>query len=159
MRMRKDTGFTLLELMVVIAIMATIAAIGTPLFLQYRSNAKLKGAAGNLRSDLELAKLSAIRENASVAATLTLTGYTIFVDNGAGANANNWIFDADEHRLRNIQLPPGITLTTDEANDRVRFDSRGVSSANIIITFADTSGRQMLVTVSLVGRIRIPPPP
>ena len=156
MRMRKDTGFTLLELMVVIAIMATIAAIGTPNFLQWRSNSNLKGAAGNLRSDLELGKLRAIRDNANVAAIFTLTGYTIFVDNGAGANTNNWTFDADENRLRNIQLPPGITLTTDQANDRVRFNSRGRSSANISITFVSTSGTQMFVWVNPVGRIRIP---
>lgn len=156
MRIRKDTGFTLLELMVVIAIMATIAAIGTPSFLQWRSNSNLKGAAGNLRSDLELGKLRAIRENANIAAIFTANGYTIFVDNGAGANTNNWTFDADENRLRNIQLPPGITLTTDQANDRVRFDSRGRSSANITITFVNMSGRQMFVRVNFVGRIRIP---
>ena len=152
--MRKNTGFTLIELMVVIAIMAITAAIGTPPFLQWRENAKLKGAVSNLRSGLEQAKLRALRENAFVAAILSDSGYTIFVDNGAGANANNWTHNEDEQLLRNIRLPAGITLSTTRKNNRFRFNSRG-RCIGITITTASINGRQMDVVVSPVGRIRI----
>jgi len=151
--MRKNTGFTLLELMVVISIISIIAAIGTPNFLQWRSNAKLKGAIGNIRSDLERSKLRAIRENAFVAAIFSTNGYTIFVDNGTGTSGD-WNQDENEKLLGNIQLPAGITLSTTRTNNRLRFNSRG-RCVGITITSANISGRQMDVIVSPVGRIRI----
>ena len=154
--MRKNTGFTLLELMVVIAITAILSVIVVPNMIGWRNNAKLKGNVLNLRGYLEMAKLKAIKENAKVAVVFDVVGngYAVFVDNGTGANANNWIHDENEQLLRNIQLPAGITLSTTRSNNRLRFNSRG-RCIGITITSANTNGKKMDVIVSFVGRIRI----
>ncbi len=154
--MRKNTGFTLLELMVVMAITAILSVIVVPNMIVWRNNAKFNGGVLNLRGDLEMAKLRAIKENAKVAVIFDVVdnGYTIFVDNGAGANANNWTHDENEQLLRNIQLPAGIKLSTTRSKNRLRFNSRGRCTGITIIS-ANTNGKKMDVIVSSVGRIRI----
>ena len=78
--MAKGKGFTLIELIVVICVIAIITSISMPPLLRWRTDANLRGAASNLAGDLEMAKVRAIRENAYVAVLLGSDGYTIFVD-------------------------------------------------------------------------------
>ncbi len=155
-KISKDTGFTLIELMVVIAISAILSVIAVPNMIGWRNNATLKGNVLNLTGYMEMAKLKAIKENAKVAVVFDVVdnGYSVFVDNGAGSNANNWIHDEDEQLLGNIKSPAGITLSTTRKNNKLRFNSRG-RCAGITITSANINGKQMDVIVSIVGRIRI----
>lgn len=59
--MRKNSGFTLIELIVVIAIVGTLAAITIPNFIAYLPNARLKSASRDLYSHLQLARVGAIK--------------------------------------------------------------------------------------------------
>ena len=78
-------GFSLVELMVVLALVAILAGLATPSLIAWQQSRRLNGAVTNLTADLEMAKMRAIRENSFVAMTFTVDGYTIFVDNGAGS--------------------------------------------------------------------------
>jgi len=82
--MNNRLGFTLMELMVVIAILALVSAIGVPSLIGWRDDAKLRDAVSLLRGDLEMAKIRAVRENDFVAVLFNANGYTVFVDDGAG---------------------------------------------------------------------------
>lgn len=62
----KAKGFTLIELMVVIAIIAILAAIAAPSFTSQIRNARLKTATEEFNSDLIFARNEAIRRNAAV---------------------------------------------------------------------------------------------
>ena len=57
--MGKIGGFTLLEAMIVIFIIAIVATVAAPNFIAWRSKARLRSAADNLKGDLELAKTKA----------------------------------------------------------------------------------------------------
>ncbi len=59
-------GFSLVELMVVIGIIAIMAAAGTPSFLNWLPNYRLRSAARDIYSTLQNARLLAVRENTSV---------------------------------------------------------------------------------------------
>ena len=61
--MQKRSGFTLIELTVVIALLAILTAVGVPNFLSWLPKYRLKSAARDLYSNLHLAKMSAIRAN------------------------------------------------------------------------------------------------
>ncbi len=61
--MQKRSGFTLIELTVVIALLAILTAVCVPNFLSWLPKYRLKRAARDLYSNLHLAKMSAIRAN------------------------------------------------------------------------------------------------
>ena len=88
--MKKQNGFTIYELLTVIGIIAILSIITIPNMISWRSEAKLRGVSNNLRADLQMAKLRALREKAIVAVVFTANDYYIFIDTGAAANAGNW---------------------------------------------------------------------
>jgi Tfp pilus assembly protein FimT len=152
-----------MELMVVIAILATLAAIAMPSLFSQNSQARLRGGANNLMGDLQMAKSRALRENAIVVIEFTANGYTIFLDNGV--NAGDWNRDADEVLVRSIRLPAGTNIvlptTFDPPNNRTRFNGRGLpdsatlSGAGVTgaVTIQNSSGDQSQIVINRLGRI------
>ncbi len=61
--MQKRSGFTLIQLTIVIALLAILTAVGVPNFLSWLPKYRLKRAARDLYSNLHLAKMSAIKAN------------------------------------------------------------------------------------------------
>ena len=159
--MRNRFGFTLFELLVVIAIIAVLSALGTPAFLQWRSDAKLKDAISSLRGDLEMAKLRAVRENEFVAVLFNTNNYLVFIDDGAGAGgvAENWIRDGDEKIIRNRQMPAGVRIdlgSTTFADDRTRFNGRGHIGNQGAVLIVNTAGNQRTIDMNnRFGRITV----
>ena len=145
--MRRDPtscGFSVVELMVAIAVVAILAGLATPALVTWKQNHQLNGAAANLAADLEQAKMRAIRENSFVAVVFTAGGYTIFVDNGAGGgDPGDWVRSGDESLVQQRNLPPGVQLRMDDltlANGRVRFNGRGFPMD--VARHRDHSGRR-----------------
>ncbi|OGP56725.1 MAG: hypothetical protein A2V65_07870 [Deltaproteobacteria bacterium RBG_13_49_15] len=157
--MKKETGFTAVELVVVIAVIGILAAVSIPGFISWRSNAKLRGTTNNLKADLEMAKLKAIRENDFVAILFAAggNGYTVFIDNGAGGGiAGDWTPNGTEQILKNIQLPAGVTITipTTFAGNQTRFNGRGIpGNLGSVSIVGQTGNRQ--ITINSLGRIRV----
>ncbi len=153
--MRKYSGFSLLEVMVVMAIIFIIASIAMPPFLRWRTDAQLRGAASNLRGDLEMAQLRAVRENSFVAVLLNANDYIIFTDNGA--SAGDWVKDEDETQIRNGQLPEGvyIVMPTALADDRTRFNGRGTAENSGTIIVQNIRGKQKRISINRLGLINL----
>ncbi len=61
--MQKRSGFTLIELTIVIVFLTILAAVSVPNFLSWLPKYRLKSAARDLCSNLHLAKMSAIKAN------------------------------------------------------------------------------------------------
>ncbi len=83
--MRNDSGFTFIELMIVIAICGILVAITTPNYLKWRSNNFVNNAARELIVSLQEIKMSAIKDNTTTAITFpTLDGVTVQNDQISG---------------------------------------------------------------------------
>ena len=146
--MKKSGGFSLFELLIVLAVIAVVSAIVTPGILSWRSKASLRGAAGNLRGDLELCKAKAVRERSPVTVTFQATHYQVtFTDK-----------DGNLRTLRNRKLSGGVRFDLDNTNfrdgDKTVFSARGLPGAGSA-GLVNNSGQHKKIIVSPLGRIRI----
>ncbi len=153
---RKNSGFTLVEALIVIALIAVVSALAAPSIIKWRRAARLRGAVENLKGDLELAKLKAIQESGTVSVIFSADRYQVFVDNN-----KDWSPDTTESMLRQRSLPPGVSIDLDQTSfgsmdDQTRFYARG-TSVNGSVYLVNKDGNQKKITVSELGRIIINP--
>jgi len=150
-------GFTLIEAMVVIFLMACISTLAVPNLMNWVNKAKLNGAVNNLKGSLELAKLKAIQENGPVAVNFTANSYAIFRDTGATIG----VHDTGEEFFGKKSLPRGVRIdlaaTTFAGNGaggkKTRFKGRGTStSGTVYLVNSDRMVKKIIV--SSTGRIR-----
>lgn len=150
---RRVEGFTLIELVIVISILSLISVIAVPNLLDWRNSAKLRGAAGNLKGDLELAKLKAIQVNDTVFVHFTENGYRVYKDDGPTPG----VYDAGDDLYGDRTLPAGVKIDLDQTNfagESARFKGRGTALAGSAVLI-NSKGTEKTVTVSSLGRITI----
>ena len=150
---RRMEGFTLIELVMVISILFLISAIAAPSILRWRSGAQLRGAASNLKSDMELAKLKAIQVNDTVVVHFTENGYQVFKDDGPPSG----LYDAGEDLYGDRTLPAGVKIDLGKTNfddGSARFKGRGTAYPGSAV-LVNSKGTEKTLTVSGLGRISI----
>lgn len=154
-------GFSVLELVVALAIVAILAGVALPSFIGWQQSNRLRGAATNLMADLDAAKMRAVRENSFVAVLFSTDRYTIFVDDGAGGGvAGDWTRNGTEALVQQRNLPSGVTIPLADltlVNNRVRFSGRGLPmdvAAAETIPLENAVDRRN-VSLTRLGNVRI----
>jgi type IV fimbrial biogenesis protein FimT len=128
MTMRKNSGFTLFELLAVIGIVAVLSAIAIPNFFSWLPKYRLGSAARNLLSAMQYARLVAVKENVDILVNFDPQNdnYMLFPDYNSDE-----VQDGDEPTLRGVKMPGGVSLTeTNFTGDRFKFNSRGLASGS-----------------------------
>ena len=142
---RRESGFTLLEVMIVVAIIGIASAIAIPNFIEWKAQYDLREAVSGLSSNLNLARVVAMNRNRQATVTIQVgAGGLIDVSGNAGGTS---IFGP--HTLhRNVTGLPGGTTN-------VLFSSMGLSAAtaNQVIQIANAKGLVYSVLVMPSGKV------
>jgi len=147
----KQSGFTLIELMVIIAIMAVSAGIAIPNFLSYMPKHRLNGAARQVMGDLMAARMKAVKLNHRAKVFFYSDHQYKICDD---ADNNGTVADGEgDVLLRDIQTEySDVTFDSSNPPDPV-FSSRGTATTTTI-TLQNSSGLKV-ITISIAGRVKI----
>lgn len=139
---REESGLTLLELMVTLAVVGIMAAIAAPSLAKVIPHVKLNSAASQLTNDLNIARYRGISGNFKTRVVFD-TGnstYTRWLDKN-----RNGAFDAGEQDIVNRDMPSGVTFVVASTAPYVQFDPTGTAEDGT------ASVTDILVTLSGAG--------
>ncbi len=155
--MKHERAFTLIELMITLAIAALLLSLATPAMRDLVQNNRLTAATNNFRSTLNLVRSEAVKRGrnaflcvssdqaACTGETDWRLGWIAWVDDNA-----NGVLDAGE-TLRIVEaLPASISVTPSQAVSSLRVDATGVvDTPNVRLTLCDDrsgeTGRQLRI--------------
>jgi len=138
---RRRDGFTLIEIIVAMAIISILAAIAIPNWSTLLPTHALSGAARQVQSEFQKTKSRAVSENTVYRLVFSSTSYSIERDTGSGWQSTG----------ENKPLPEGISSSA----ATLSFTRRGGSSGGTIyLCNIKNAGYNVNVT-STTGRISI----
>lgn len=160
--MRNDRGFTLIELMIVIAILGIITAIAVPNCLAYLARVRLKTCYREMTAIINFARTQALTDDNS---------WTVSFDSAAG---RYYLLDGAANISRVIDLGdhPGISFGSNNSapidgnhvnpppdgvtyiGNKVKFNSNGTATAGTVYLKNEQGDTMALGTVSANGRVK-----
>lgn len=145
-------GFTVIELVVTLAVALTLISLAFPSFRTLTQNSRMAAQVNDLIADLNYARSEAIKRRTAVTICTSSDGATCSV-------AGNWkdgrlIRDANLIVLRYRGALDAATDTLTSGLSSYSFDSKGGVSAAMSFTFCDVRGASYgkLLNVNQIGQ-------
>ena len=135
--MKKESGFTLMELGITLFIFLTILAFAAPVILQMMATYNLHSAAREVATDMWNARLLAVNQNTTFRIDFTSGSYQIV------RVSDNSVF-----KTRNL-----ADYNVGTSNGSITFNSRGTSSAGSLVL--SNNLRTRTINVNIQGRAKI----
>ena len=139
-----ESGFTLLELLTTLVVMAVLVSLAAPSMKGVASGARTRGAIDQLTADLALARMYAVRDGRRTTVAITSATRYALVRSPFGA----------QDTIKRVDLArdaAGVRLSP--ATGTLAFDSRGLlQTGSLTQVKAMHSSRADSVTISSVGR-------
>lgn len=161
--MGNNKGFTLIEMVIVVAIMAIIAGFSVPHVYGWISNRRFTSAVDELYVVFQKARIRAIREGRDVVLRFNAADEECeaFIDDGDGGGvAQNRVRDGSERRVDLVALPEGVAIDGVTFGDSwCGFDNRGISiTPNNLdgqLHLENTAGRHLGIELNIAGNVRV----
>lgn len=168
----KQSGVTLLELMVVLAVAAILLLVGIPSFASLAHSSRLSSATNEMISSLHLARSEAIKRGSRVVACTSATGASCAASGGwdqgwvvfHDANNNASVDDGESVILAHSPLPQGYWMKGESKVSRyISYSSSGgtkhvsgafQAGALILCNGSALSDGARKVIISSTGRAR-----
>jgi type IV fimbrial biogenesis protein FimT len=181
----KQTGFTLIELMFTIVVLAVLLGVGVPNFRDFIRNSRLSTAANDLLADVNLARSESVKRRVPVSLCKSTDGATcetsnttafkrwiVFVDDAnslaASANDGNGAVDSGEVVLKDTAISAAISTAAGDGRRIVYlpsgFPNAGTSDRVTRLLLCDSRGSAIStggisaargVSISATGRAAV----
>lgn len=139
----RQAGFTLLELVVGLGLMAVVLGISSPAISTLRTRYILDGASRQVAMEISKARMQAIAQNRTVRFRLIGSRTYVLEESEDGAK-----FQAIGNP---IVLPSGIAMSTG-SNGFPRFNRQGMAPSSTVVFVGNGAG-QKTIQVSALGRV------
>jgi len=157
---RTPQGFTLVELMVAVAILGILVTLAAPSFNSFIDKYRVKRAADTISAFLINAKSEAVKRNTSVRVVITGSGATWCAGITQAATCNCSTGGACQvdgvDRVVQGASFKGVALNGPDTGHVFEFKPlRGTVAGNETVELASADGLKVNVVVGTVGRIRL----
>lgn len=163
--MTQGKGFSLVELLVTISLFAVLASVASPSLQSLLQSSKATSSANQLLTHIQLARIRAVMDNATVVICPTLDGITCTAS--VEAWSNGWLVFKDLDYNQPPHLDADDTVITTHSNNstdvglhttlsHIRFSPTGSAKNGTIVICPDGTARHArAVILSIVGRARV----
>lgn len=151
---RWTAGFSLTELLVVMAIMAIIIGAAVPNFVRVSSRDRVEAAAYDLERTVTLARQKAVAKRRPYRVTMNTYDKSYYVERRDGLT---WTRDPDEIVVVHPSVTMDVNLGANPSNSVLFLEPQGTiaeEDAPGYISFYNTRGDTAVVSVVRTGRIR-----
>ncbi len=149
--MMNKKGFTLLEVLVAVAILTVLVGLAVPNYISWNARYEFKDTARNLSSNLTLSKLNAMSRNNAVTLTLQANGANTeyeMRDSGGNPVIPTETFPEDVSILG--ALPVSVTF-----NAFGQRTSGGAGNQVINLNSASQTNTRYVITVTASGKVTV----
>jgi len=154
-KMQKRNGFTTLELMVTIGIIAILTAIAVPSYIKWLPGYRLRSAAFDVYSAMQLARLRAVKENGRVGISFTNGNgksgkFRVFFDrNNSGIYESN-----NDNIIKYGEMPGSVRISAPMGQSM--FNGRGLVTAGAgIVRLTNSMGGAKDIQLIVTGNVRM----
>ena len=136
--MRQTKGFTMIELIVTLAVLAILVAIAIPSYNSLMPRYRLNGAARQVATDLMKARMQAVKLSTNVTVTFTTTSYTI----SGGSYSETFNI---------LSQYPSVSLSS--SGGALIFHPRGTAENTVTVTVFNSSDSKQ-IQINIAGRVK-----
>ena len=139
-RMRNDAGVTLMEIMIIVAIMAILTMVSVPNISRWISSHRLSSTAQQIASEMQLARAKAVSERQNINfAIVTGMGFYATYQYSPGGQLKH--------------CTHSVTISGVSGDNPIVFNSRGMASNDTNISLINEKGMTKAVNVNVAGRV------
>ena len=117
---RESRGYTLIELLIVVAIVALMAFVAAPWFSRISQRNQLRSAAREIQTTLLAARMTAVRNNAPASVRILPAP-----PEAASHSIQTWLEGATPRQIAGLEIPKNVRFVSLPPGDRVVFTADG----------------------------------